>query len=234
MIYSLIYIGLYNVDSAGLLFRMYMKGILFIISAPSGAGKTTLLHAALSDLKHQMRLERVITYTTKKPRVGEKDGQHYHFVPRERFDQLLAQGFFMEYSKAYTDYYGSPACVIEGLNQGISYLLIVDRVGAQEIVKKVSDVVLIWIEAPSLAVLKERLTRRGTDSEDQMKRRLSRAQVEMDLEKKLPLYKHHIINDTLTLASSQLKAIISHHIQIKKGSLGGASDWAPKEADMPT
>ncbi len=210
-----------------------MKGTLFIISAPSGAGKTTLLHKALLELKHEMRLERVITYTTKVPRLGEKNGLDYHFVPRERFDQLLAQGFFMEYSKAYTDYYGSPACVIEGLDQGISYLLIVDRVGAQEIVKKVPDVVLIWIEAPSLAVLKERLIRRGTDSEAQIERRLSRAQVEMDLEKKLSLYKHHIINDTLALAAFELKAIIKHHIQAKKGPLAGERQIGAKEADMP-
>ncbi len=210
-----------------------MKGTLFIISAPSGAGKTTLLHKAFLELKHEMRLERVITYTTKKPRVGEKDGQHYHFVSRKQFDQLLVDGFFMEYSKAYTDYYGSPASVIEGLNQGISYLLIVDRVGAQEIVKKVPNAVLIWIEAPSMADLKERLTRRGTDSEDQMKRRLSRARVEMDLEKKLPLYKHHIINDILALAASQLKAIISHHIQVKKGFLVGERQIGSEEADLP-
>ncbi len=211
-----------------------MKGTLFIISAPSGAGKTTLMHKVFSDLRHQIRLERVVTYTTKTPRAGEKEGRDYHFVSREKFDQFLAQGFFMEYSKAYTDYYGSPASVIEGLDQGISYLLIVDRVGAQKIVKKVPDVVLIWIEAPSMTALKERLIRRGTDSEAQIERRCSRAQVEMDLEKKTPLYEHHIINDTVAQAASQLKAIISHHIQAKKGPLSGESLIGPEVVDAGT
>ncbi len=210
-----------------------MKGTLFIISAPSGAGKTTLLHRVLSDFKHQMCLERVITYTTKKSRIGEQEGHDYHFISREKFDQLLAQGFFMEYSKAYTDYYGSPASVINGMDQGISYLLIVDRVGAQEIVKKVPNVVLIWIEAPSMKELKERLIRRGTDSEAQMKRRLLRAQVEMDLEKKLPLYKHHIINDTLAESTAQLKAIISHHIQAKNGPFVAESQIGFEMPDSP-
>ncbi len=210
-----------------------MKGALFIISAPSGAGKTTLLHKALLELKHEMRLERVITYTTKKPRAGEKDGRDYYFVSREKFDQLLADGFFMEYSKAYTDYYGSPTSVIEGLDQGISYLLIVDRVGAQKIVKKVPDVVMIWIEAPTMAALEERLIRRGTDSEAQIERRLSRAQLEMDLERKLPLYEHYIINDTVALAASQLKAIIRHHIQPKKGGSAPESQIGSEASDMP-
>lgn len=193
-----------------------MKGKLFIISAPSGAGKTTLVHRVLADLENEVTLQRVITYTTKAPRPEEKEGQDYHFVSKEQFDQLLGQGFFMEYSKAYTDYYGSPSCVIEGLSQGTSYILIVDRVGAQEIIKKVPDAILIWIETPSLEILRQRLADRRTDSPERIERRLFRAQQEITLEKTTPLYTYHMVNDLLNEAVSELKAILCQEIGVKR------------------
>ena len=210
-----------------------MKGKLFIISAPSGAGKTTLIHRVLKELKNEIALERVVTYTTKEPIAGEREGHDYHFVSREAFDQLLAQGFFMEHSKAYVDYYGSPASVLQGLSQGISYILIVDRVGAQDIIKKVPDAVSIWIEAPSLEILKERLVGRGTESPDKVKRRLLRARQEMELEKNSPFYTYHMINNELDKAVFQLKAILRKEIlekrlnfPLKNAPLGIVSDNA--------
>ncbi len=196
-----------------------MQGTLFIISAPSGAGKTTLIGKVYADLKNLIVIERVITYTTKTPRHGEKEGKDYHFISQERFDELLGEGFFMEYSKAYTDYYGSPSSIIEGLSQGISYLLIVDRVGAQEIIKKVPDVVLIWIKTPSLSELKKRLIGRGADSKGTIERRLIRAQEEMRLEKESPFYTHYILNNTLTEAVGDLKTIIYRNIRKKRSFL---------------
>lgn len=209
-----------------------MKGKLFIISAPSGAGKTTLVHRVLKELENEIALERVITYTTKEPRAGEKEGHDYHFVSREEFDQLLKQGFFMEHSKAYVDYYGSPALVIQGLSRGISYILIVDRIGAQDIVKRVPSAISIWIEAPSMEILKMRLTARGTESSEKVERRLFRAQQEIALEKRSPFYMYHMINDELDKAVFDLKAILYHEILEKKSVLLPKSEGFSRSADI--
>lgn len=192
-----------------------MSGTLFIISAPSGAGKTTLLQALYEDMKDDYLLEKVITYTTKNPRGNEKDGIDYHFVSKARFNEMLEDGEFMEYSKAYVDYYGSPASVIEGLKKGVSYLLIVDRIGAEAIKHRVPQAVLFWVEAPSLEVLKDRMVRRGALSEGVVARRLQRAVEEMRLERATPLYTHHIINDKFDAAFSTMKGLISQRLAKK-------------------
>lgn len=198
-----------------------MQGKLFILSAPSGAGKTTLMHRVLKELENKVHLERVITYTTKQPRTNEIDGFDYHFISRDTFDELLQQGFFLEYSKAYVDYYGSPASIIEELNKGVSYIIIVDRIGAQDILKKVPDAVTIWIEAPSMEELKLRLISRATETPEKIERRLLRAHQEIDLEKKSPLYAYHMVNDDIEQTVLDLKAIIGAEIAQKTPVFGG-------------
>ena len=194
-----------------------MNGTLFIISAPSGAGKTTLLQALLKELQQAYSIEKVITYTTKAPRKGEQDGQDYHFVSKDRFEELLKVGFFIEHSKAYVDYYGSPISIKEGLARGVSYLLIVDRVGAQQIKRVLPDAVLFWIEAPSPEVLKRRIVRRGAESSGVVERRMARAGVEMALERKEPLYTHHIVNDLLPETLATMKRLILPNLGPKTG-----------------
>jgi guanylate kinase len=208
-----------------------MKGTLFIISAPSGTGKTTLVNAVVSELKNEVPLKWVVTYTTKEPRPGDVEGRDYHFVSKQTFDQLLSEGFFMEYSKAYVDYYGSPASVIEGLSKGTSYIMIVDRVGALEIRKRVPDAILIWIEAPNLETLRQRLEQRGTESADKIERRLKRAQEEMDLEKQNSIYTYSLINDELIRAKSELKRIVSTEMSknmIKKSQIAETAAFSAK------
>lgn len=194
-----------------------MNGTLFIISAPSGAGKTTLLQALLLDFRDDYSIDRVITYTTKAPRQGERDGEDYHFVSRERFEELLQAGFFIEHSKAYSDYYGSPSSLRKGLSAGISYLLIVDRVGAQKIKKVLPNTILFWIEAPSIEELKKRIVRRGADSDEVIDRRMARAEVEMALECKEPIYTHHIINNNLSESLMEMKCLILPNLSPKRG-----------------
>ncbi len=190
--------------------RAFMNGTLFLISAPSGAGKTSLVEAVLSDLKARTKIERVITYTSKKPRASEQNGRDYHFISEDQFKALLNQDFFMEYSRAYSDYYGSPRAVLEGLGKGTSYLLIIDRVGAQAVKKVLPEAVSIWIEAPSFNELKERLTGRGADSKERTVYRLNRAQIEMNLEREKPFYDFSIINDDFEQANRVLQSIITN------------------------
>ncbi|MFI5333320.1 MAG: guanylate kinase [Candidatus Babeliales bacterium] len=174
-----------------------MPGKLFVISGPSGAGKTTLVNALITTIGASHNVERVVTYTSKKPRPAEVNGIDYHFVTPQEFERLLEEGFFLEWSTAYGTYYGTPASIIEGLSQGKSSIIILDRAGAQALAKLYRDVVLIWVEAPTVAVLENRLRMRGQDTHEQIGRRMVLASAEMEQEKLMPFFHYHVINTVL-------------------------------------
>jgi guanylate kinase len=183
-------------------------GRLFIISAPSGAGKTTLTNALLDDMRPAYALERVITYTTKSPRPGEVHGKDYYFVSVAEFEQKIQEGFFIEWSGAYGNYYGSPSSILDSLAQGTSFIMILDRAGARALQGKIADAVLIWIRIDRIDILHERLIKRGQDSEAQIVRRLALAQQEVEEEAQNRLFQHHIINDIFEVAVENIKNII--------------------------
>lgn len=188
-------------------------GKLFIVSAPSGAGKTTLVLAALESLVGQCHIERVITYTTKTPRPGEKHGHDYYFISQEDFLVKVGQGFFIEYSTAYAHYYGTPRHIVERLAAGISYILVIDRVGAKQIKQQTDKVVLIWIDIPDIKTLENRLTNRNTETEKELKQRLLLAQQELLEEKEENFYQYHICNDVLENALQELLSVILASLQ---------------------
>lgn len=193
-----------------------MRGSLFIVSAPSGAGKTSLMQAVLADLKSTHTIERVVTYTTKKPRAGELDGQDYCFISKELFEKRMHEGFFLECSTDYAAYYGTPADIEEKLARGISLVLIIDRRGAQQILAKMPEAVLIWIDAPSLNELERRLRGRATETEAQIMYRLEQAKNEITLESQDSLYPYHVLNDNFAEAVFQLKQLMIQHMD-KRG-----------------
>ncbi len=195
-----------------------MKGIIFIISAPSGAGKSSLLEAIFTELRSHHSINRVITYTTRQPRGTERDGYDYHFLNESTFERLISQGFFIEWSNAYGTYYGSPQSISGDLERGISTVLIVDRVGAEKIKSLVPDAVLIWITVSRIEVLRERLLRRGTETSEQIERRIKRAEIEINLEHNAPLYDYHILNDDFFIAREQLLALITHELNPRADS----------------
>lgn len=139
-------------------------GTLFIVSASSGAGKTSIVTEVIKRLKNTYCVERVVTYSSKTARSCEVNGRDYHFVSVAEFQARIAEGFFLETSCAYGTYYGTPRTIVEGLGQGISYILIVDRAGAAAIANQISSVVLIWISVGSLSILEERLYARDRES----------------------------------------------------------------------
>ncbi len=189
-----------------------MHGRLFIISAPSGAGKTSLVEAAIPIVNKQHPIEQVTTYTTKKPRSTDPKMRDFHFIDTTEFERRIKEQFFLEYSDAYGAYYGSPRSVIDEMQQGKSFILVIDRVGAQQVIKQIPDAVLVWVTVASAQILKERLTARATETPEQIEYRLKRAQVEMDLETKNRLYTYHILNENFMTAVEQLTAIIAEKL----------------------
>lgn len=173
-----------------------MSGKLFVISAPSGAGKTTLVRYGVERLRESHAISRVVTYTTKVPREGEaQQGVDYYFLSQADFEKKIGENFFIEWSCAYGDYYGSPNSIVNRMAEGHSCVLIVDRAGASRIKEQIPEAVLVWIYTPSLEVLKQRLIKRGGESPEQIARRLELAMSEIEQELVCPVYNFHVLNE---------------------------------------
>ena len=149
------------------------KGNIFVISAASGTGKTTLV----SRLVQQHPNVRVsVSHTTRLPRAGEVNGQHYHFVSEEEFVRLAGEGAFLEHAQVFGNYYGTSYESVQSMcEQGYDVILEIDVQGAQQVRKALPEALSIFILPPSLAVLEQRLRQRQTDSEEVIARRLSEA-----------------------------------------------------------
>lgn len=189
-----------------------MAGKLFIVSAPSGAGKTTLVRALIDRFGACYALERVITYTSKTPRNSEVHGHDYHFLSASEFEEKIEQNFFMEWSKAYDAYYGCPRHIIDHLSAGRSFVVIIDRVGAQQIALQCQDAVLIWLYTKTIDQLRNRLIVRNADMIDVIEKRLRRAQEEIDQELQAPLYHYHVLNDDFGKALKRIATIIKREL----------------------
>lgn len=184
------------------------QGALFIISGPSGVGKTTVVTEFLRQHGPTHGISRVITYTTKKPRHTETHGIDYHFITHDDFQSKIQDNFFLEWSGEYGACYGTPSYVAEHLNQGKSFMLVIDRLGALQIIKKYPDAVLIWIKVSSMELLSDRLKGRNSDDQEVIQRRLLLAEKEMAQESQRAVYHHHIINDDLKHALEGISGIV--------------------------
>lgn len=149
------------------------QGVLYIVSAPSGAGKTSLVKALL---KNDLAIRLSVSYTTRAVRPGEVDGRDYHFVDRHRFEQMLAEGEFLEHAEVYGNYYGtSKGSISRDLNAGRDILLEIDWQGANQVKDHFPQSVSIFILPPSFSALRTRLKGRGQDSDEVIERRLAAA-----------------------------------------------------------
>ena len=194
--------------------NLKIKPKLFVVSAPSGAGKSTIVAKAIEYLnRHGVPVERVITYTTKKPHDSELVKGDYHFISQDEFERKIQENFFLEWSTVYGTYYGSPRSIIAHPNCERSYILILDRLGWQALLAQNISAVSIWLEPPSLEILKERLLIRNRDSLQTIEKRLALAQLEMEQEKEEKLYRYKIVNDVLGLALQEFLIIISQELK---------------------
>ncbi len=180
-----------------------MTGLLFVITAPSGAGKSSLIEALLKD-DPGLRLS--ISYTTRAPRPGERDGREYHFVDEARFLAMLGRGDFLESAQVHGNRYGTAhAAVRELLEAGADVVLEIDWQGAQQVRKLLPGCVGIFILPPSIAELEQRMRRRGQDSDAVIARRVANAHEELS---HAPEFEYAIINDQFDEARRDLAAVV--------------------------
>jgi len=179
------------------------RGALIVITAPSGTGKSTLI----KELKKKMpNLEFSISYTTRQPRAGEVDGKDYFFVSIKKFLALKDQGFFAEWAEVHGNYYGTPKKnILKSLQEGIDLLFDIDIQGAKQLKDNLKQGIYIFIFPPSLKELKNRLQKRGTDSQEVINLRLQNAKQEI---KHAYFFDYWVVNDDLMKTVKKIESII--------------------------
>ncbi|MDN2664535.1 guanylate kinase [Psychromonas sp. 14N.309.X.WAT.B.A12] len=180
-------------------------GTLYIVSAPSGAGKSSLIQALLSDPSNQPS-QVSISHTTRSPRPGEVNGEHYHFVSEIEFKQLIEENAFFEWAEVFGNYYGTSRVAIEeSLAQGIDVMLDIDWQGARQVREVMPNAKGIFILPPSREELELRLNKRGQDSQEIIAKRMQEAQSEMSHYNE---YDYLIVNDDFDTAIQEFSAIV--------------------------
>lgn len=178
-------------------------GLVFIISAPAGTGKTTLVSMLTKEFSC---IKESISFTTRQPRVGESEGDHYHFVSQEQFDELQNQGRLLEHVSLFGQSYGTSKDELEKeLKYGHHVVLVIDTQGALKLKKEGFEACYIFISPPSMEVLEQRLKNRNKDSSKSIEVRLSTAQHEMQQAR---FYDYHLVNENLQDSYEILKSII--------------------------
>lgn len=189
------------------------KGKLIIISAPSGTGKSTIIGKIIGN--EQLKLEFSISATTRKPRGEEKHGVEYYFLTPEDFKERIARDEFAEFEEVYEGrYYGTLKSEIERITSaGKNVILDLDVKGGIN-VKKIygKKAISIFIKPPSIEILKQRLTSRATDSEEDINNRINKAEFELSFADK---FDRCVVNDVLPVAVNEVEKIIKDFIGVK-------------------
>jgi guanylate kinase len=180
-----------------------MPGSLFIVCAPSGGGKTSIVNAAL---ERDDGLKLSVSFTTRPPRPGEREGVHYHFVDNAEFEQLRARNEFLEHALVHGNHYATSRIWLEeqmALDNDV--LLEIDVQGAEQVRRLIPEAVGIFILPPSWELLRERLAGRGQDAPDVIARRLDAAKREMQRSVE---FDYVIINNDFSTAVEDFTAVI--------------------------
>ena len=179
------------------------EGLLILFSGPSGVGKDTVLDVVLNKNKD---LQKSISLTTRKIRENETDGKDYYFISVPEFERMIADGEVLEYAQYGSNLYGTPkGPVDQWLSEGKNVILKIEVQGAESIKKLYPDSIGIFLLPPSMEVLENRLRSRGTEDEEDVKKRLEIAQSEM---RKSKNYDYFVINEDIDCASDDVLTII--------------------------
>lgn len=179
------------------------KGSLFIFSGPSGIGKDTVLKEVIASSDN---IKLSISSITRQMREGEIEGEKYHFVSREEFEEMINKKELLEYNEYIGNFYGTPkAPVVDWMNKGYDVILEIDVNGAFKVKKKMPEAVMVFMLPKSMDVLQKRLEKRGTESQENIEKRLQQAAREIAF---APQYDYVFFNDDLETAVNDLKSII--------------------------
>jgi guanylate kinase len=179
-----------------------MRGTLLIVAAPSGAGKSSIVNAVLA---RDAQIALSISFTSRAPRPGERHAQHYNFVSAEEFQRMIDAGDFFEYARVHGDWKGTALQSVQPqLDAGKDVLLEIDWQGAQQVKAKVKDAVSVFILPPSRVALEERMRKRGQDSEQTIRQRLTAAREEMS---HYAEFDYVIVNEIFETAVDEMCAI---------------------------
>ena len=180
------------------------KGLLIVISGASGTGKGTVCKELLA---RESGIAYSVSATSRAPRAGEEEGREYYFRTREEFEQMIADGAFLEYADVYGNYYGTPLAPIEKRRAaGEDILLEIDTQGALNVMERCPDGTFIFLLPPSLEELHRRIMGRGTESEESLSRRLAAARDEILLGKR---YRYAVLNDAVEAATERIQTILA-------------------------
>ncbi|WP_300615537.1 guanylate kinase [Dokdonella sp.] len=181
-----------------------MSGTLYIVAAPSGSGKTSLVNALL---EREPGIGLSVSYTSRLPRPGEVDGRHYHFVSREVFQRMAANGLFYEYANVHGDLKGTARSAVEPLlAQGRDVLLEIDWQGARQVREAMPECISVFILPPSRAELERRLRSRASDDAATIARRLADSREEVSHAED---FDYLVVNDDFATALADLRSIVA-------------------------
>lgn len=188
------------------------KGLLFVVSGPSGAGKGTICQRIINELD----IDLSVSMTTRQPRKGEVHGVNYYFITREEFRERIENDGFLEYAQVYDNFYGTPReMVMERLTQGRDVILEIDPQGALKIKANYPDGIFVFILPPSMKELRKRITGRGTETPEAIKRRMGETLNEISY---IDKYDYCVVNDDLEEAVERVASIMrAEHSRVSRG-----------------
>ena len=192
---------------------MDREGILMIVSGPSGSGKGTVVKEVVKEDNYALS----ISVTTRRPRPGENEGEHYFFRTKDEFKKLIEEDKLLEWARFCDNYYGTPVHYVQQqMKEGKNVILEIEVDGALQVKGKYPDAVLIFLMPPTIGELRRRLDRRGTESPEIIERRIRRAETELDL---IGKYDYVVINDDINEAKEDiLKIVDAEKMSVKRNN----------------
>ncbi len=196
------------------------RGLMLVLSSPSGAGKTSISRKLLED---DPQITMSVSVTTRAPRPGEQDGRDYHFRTVEQFQAMAGSGEMLEHARVFDNFYGTPrGPVMEALGQGRDVLFDIDWQGTQQLKDNArDDLVSIFILPPSVTELERRLRGRNQDSDEVVRKRMSKAADEMS---HWPEYDYIVVNNDLDESVAKVRAILAAE-RLKRARQLGLADF---------